>query len=285
MTELRIATRRSELARTQAASIARMISTAHPDLTVSLVEITTTGDRDRTSPVTSLTEMGAFVRAVQQAVLDGRADLAVHSCKDLPTDGPAELAAWYPEREAPWDVLCGLELESLGAGGRVGTGSPRRAAQLALLRPGVTAVPIRGNVDTRIRLAKEGEVDAVVLAEAGLRRIGRTEAIDYRFSLEEMVPAPAQAALCLEAHRDGPVSDLLETLDHGPTRTAVETERRLLAETGAGCRSALGALAQVGADTIRLDGFVSDERGSRRGTVTADHSAGAVAKLRSELDL
>ena len=123
---LRIATRRSELAVTQAKWVADRIRLANPGIEVELVEIVTMGDRDTTSPVTTLTEVGAFVRAVQQAVLDGQADIAVHSCKDLPVAGPPELAAIYPIREAPWDVLCGSALEELPAGARVGTGSPRR---------------------------------------------------------------------------------------------------------------------------------------------------------------
>ena len=126
MSDLRIATRRSKLALAQSMQVREMLIAAHPGAEVSLVEVTTSGDRDRTSPVTTLTEVGAFVRAVQEAVLEGRADMAVHSCKDLPVRGPEGLVHFFPEREAPWDVLCGHDLESLPEGATVGTGSPRR---------------------------------------------------------------------------------------------------------------------------------------------------------------
>ncbi len=142
MTELRIATRRSRLAVAQATAVASLLTRAHLALEVTLVEVTTTGDKDRLSPVADLTEVGAFVRAVQRTVLDGEADLAVHSCKDLPVDGPDGLTITYPEREQPWDVLCGHDLDSLPRGARVGTGSPRRSAQFARLRPDARIVVV-----------------------------------------------------------------------------------------------------------------------------------------------
>jgi hydroxymethylbilane synthase len=263
MADLRIATRGSDLAMAQARSVARRLEAAHPGLETALFEVSTTGDRDRISPVATLTEIGAFVRAVQETVLDGRADVAVHSCKDLPVDGPAELTAFYPEREAPWDVLCGHDLESLPTGARVGTGSPRRAAQLRALRPDLSVAEIRGNVGTRLSRVATGDYDAVILAEAGLRRLKRTGEIRHRFSLVEMVPAPAQAALAVEARVGDPLLDLLRDIDEPSTRLAVETERALLRYTRAGCRSALGALAQVEGSSITVAGFVADEAGPR----------------------
>ncbi|MGH8944778.1 MAG: hydroxymethylbilane synthase, partial [Acidimicrobiia bacterium] len=211
MSDLRIATRRSRLALAQAAEVTRQLAEAHPGLEVSLVEVTTSGDRDRTSPVATLTEVGAFVRAIQETVLEGKADLAVHSCKDLPVDGPAELAAFYPGREVPWDVLCGSDLASLPSGARVGTGSPRRSAQLQALRPDVEVSDIRGNVDTRLEKVHAGDYDAVVLAEAGLRRLGRKHEIGHRFTLDEMVPAPGQAALAVQARAGTVAADLMGT--------------------------------------------------------------------------
>jgi hydroxymethylbilane synthase len=263
MADLRIATRGSDLAVAQARSVVRRLEAAHPGLETALLEVSTTGDRDRVSPVATLTEVGAFVRAVQEAVLDGRADLAVHSCKDLPVEGPAELIPFYPEREAPWDVLCGRDLESLPTGAKVGTGSPRRAAQLRALRPDLAVADIRGNVGTRLSRVETGDYDAVVLAEAGLRRLGRTEEIRHRFSLAEMVPAPAQAALAVEGRVGDPLLDLVNVIDDPITRLAVETERALLRFTKAGCRSALGALAQVEGSSITVAGFVDDESGPR----------------------
>lgn len=272
MPDLRIATRRSRLALAQARWVARRLEQQSPGVRTSLVEITTSGDLDRSSPMATLTQVGAFVRAVQQAVLDGRADVAVHSGKDLPLEGPPGLVAFYPERESPWDVLCGTALDALAAGARVGTGSPRRAAQLARLRPDVHVDDIRGNVDTRLDKVAAGEYGAVVLAEAGLRRIDRSDAITHRFSLEEMVPAPAQAALAVEALPGTAAAELAATIDDAATRSAVEAERLVLALTGAGCRAALGAYGQVVAGGVRITGFVEDDDGPRTATV---HAAGA----------
>ncbi len=243
------------------------------------------GDRDTTSPVTTLTEVGAFVRSVQRAVLDGRADVAVHSCKDLPVAGPEELGAVYPVREAPWDVLCGSSLDRLAPGARVGTGSPRRAAQLALLRSDLVIEGIRGNVNTRLGKVASGEFDAVVLAEAGLRRIGLESAIDERFDLAAMVPAPAQAALAVETIEGSPASEVLAAIDHPETRAAVEAERTVLAKTGAGCRSALGAYARPVAGGIELTGFVEDDAGSRRHTAVGSDPVDAADRLIAALEL
>ncbi len=268
MADLRIATRRSNLALSQTGWVADRLVEAHPGLVIEVVEVVTTGDRDVTSSVTSLTEMGAFVRGVQQAVLDGVADVAVHSCKDLPVDGPEGLTAFYPKREVPWDVLCGSDLERLPGGARVGTGSPRRSAQLALLRPDLAIRGIRGNVETRLAKVASGEFAAVVLAEAGLRRLGLGESVAYRFPVSEMVPAPAQAALAVETGAGSWAADLLEALDDSATRLAVEAERAVLARTGAGCRSALGVFGTHREGVIELHGFVSDEAGARRGAVS-----------------
>lgn len=284
MSDLRIATRRSPLALAQARRVAAAIRSAHPHLIVTLVEVTTSGDDDRDTSVTALTEVGAFVRTVQRAVLEGRADLAVHSGKDLPVDGPGELTAFYPEREAPWDVLCGSALDGLPEGSRVGTGSPRRAAQLARLRPELRIEGIRGNVDTRLGKVDSGDYRAVVLAEAGLRRLGIENRITHRFSLEEMVPAPAQGALAVEARAGGEAAELLRVIDHPGTRRAVEAERGLLAATRAGCRSALGVYGEVSRSGLRLVGFVADESGPRRATVE-DDDGGVVSVLRAELGL
>lgn len=285
MSDLRIATRRSRLALAQAGEVARLLEAAHPGLEVSLDEVTTAGDRDRTTSVTALTEVGAFVRAVQERVLDGQADLAVHSCKDLPVDGPAGLVAFYPKREAPWDVLCGHDLERLPTGARVGTGSPRRTAQLRAMRPDVEVSDIRGNVDTRLEKMHAGEFDAVVLAEAGLRRLGREDEIRHRFSLEEMVPAPGQAVLAVEARADGPAVGLLEAIEDGDTRKAVEAERALLAGSRAGCRSALGALGVVEDSLIRLTGFVEDEDGPRSGRSEGTRADEVASRLQGVLGL
>lgn len=282
MVEIRIATRGSALARSQSEWVRRRLESL--GARVELVVIETTGDRDRRSDVTKLTEMGAFVRSVQQAVLDGDADIAVHSCKDLPVDGFGALGRWYPVREDPWDVLVGATLDRLETGSVVGTGSPRRSAQLLALRPDLGVASIRGNVDTRI--AKVGsDYDAIVLAEAGLARLGRVKDIAQRFTLEEMVPAPGQGVLCLEAPPGSMAAELVASLDDPSVRMAAETERMLLAATGAGCRSALGALATVHANGVRLTAFVEDDRGRRRADVSGSEAAEVVVEMRKAIGL
>jgi len=285
VSDLRIATRGSRLAMAQASAVAAVLRAAHTGLDVSLIEITSSGDLDKTSPVSTLTEVGAFVRSIQQAVLDGTADIAVHSCKDLPVAGPPELVAFYPEREEPWDVLCGHDLESLPDGARVGTGSPRRAAQLRILRPDVNVAEIRGNVDTRLEKVRSGEYDAVVLAEAGLRRLGLQDDARHRFSVAEMVPAPGQAVIAVEAAAGSRAAELARAIDHRLTRLAVESERALLEKTSAGCRSALGALCVASDAGLHLSGFVADENGPRFGVAEGMDVGSAASNLQSVLGL
>lgn len=282
MNELRLATRRSALALAQAGIVADAL--AGIGVPTSVVPIVTSGDRDRSSPVAALTEVGAFVRGVQEAVLAGRADVAVHSCKDLPVNGPAALTTFYPDRAAPGDVMCGLSPETVTSA-RVGTGSPRRAAQLRLVCPDAELVEVRGNVPTRLRRITAGEVAAVVLAEAGLIRLGLHGEITYRFALTEMVPAPAQGAIAVEALRSSVGTlEALRAIDQPSTRRAVEAERALLSRTGAGCRSALGAYA-TGEDKITMWGFVEDDRGPRRGRAEAESPEEAAAAMQKELGL
>ncbi|MFN8074935.1 MAG: hydroxymethylbilane synthase [Kineosporiaceae bacterium] len=279
---LRLGTRRSALATTQSRWVADRIEAAAAssglDLRVELVEVTTHGDVT-TAPLSSLGGTGVFVSALREALLRGDVDLAVHSLKDLPT-GPADglaLAA-VPEREDPRDVLVargGLTFAARPDGSRIGTGSPRRAAQLlaAAREQGrsLVVVDVRGNVDTRLRLVAEGAVDAVVLARAGLLRLGReAEATDV-LPAELMVPAPGQGALAVECRAgDATVLAALAPLDHEPTRLAVVAERALLAAVEAGCAAPLGAYALPGsgsgsgaARTLALEAVVAAPDGSR----------------------
>lgn len=286
MRVVRIATRRSALARAQTETVARLLRDAHPDVEVELVEVETRGDQDQASPIAELTEVGAFVRAVQEAVLDGRADLAVHSLKDLPVSGVEglELAA-IPERVSPFDVMVGSPLDDLAPGSRVGTGSPRRAEQLLMLRPDVEPTELRGNVETRLRKVGTGEVAAAVLARAGLERLGLSGSIEEEFGLDRMLPAPGQGALAVEAAADGPAAELARSIDDPAQRPLVDAERSLMALTGAGCRAALGALATWDGGEIRLEAFVSDSRGRRRGLAVGDTPGRAADRARVELGL
>lgn len=265
----------------QAEWVARLLRSVHPGLSTTLVRVSTSGDRDPSTSLTTLSETGAFVRAVQVEVLEGRADLAVHSCKDLPVAGPPQLTVVYPGREAPWDVLCGTPLPDLPEGAVVGTGSPRRKAQLRQLRPDLRIRSIRGNVDSRLVAS---DYDAVVLAEAALHRLGRGNSLAHRFSLEEMVPAPAQGVLAVECCTGSEAASLVAAIDRIEVRRAVQAERTLLAVTGAGCRSALGAYAVLGSQ-IEMVAFVEDERGPRRGEVQADDPASAATSMQALLGL
>jgi hydroxymethylbilane synthase len=286
MAEVRIATRQSALALAQAGRVAHLLRAAHPRLSVRLVEVVTVGDRDQRGAIAGLTEVGAFVRSVQDAVIDGRADLAVHSLKDLPVWGPEELVlAAFPERGSPLDVLVGSTLDELPAGGMVGTGSPRRVAQLLELRPDLRTKELRGNVDTRLRKVAAGEVNAALLAEAGLDRLGKSERITQRFETAQMVPAPGQGALAVEARTGSNFAEIAAAIDDSSLRILLSAERLLLAETGAGCRSALGAHATWQDQKVRLEAFVADERGLRRTVGFGDTPEAVVAEARKELGL
>jgi hydroxymethylbilane synthase len=223
--------------------------TARTGRTVELVPVTTQGDSS-TEPLTEIGGTGVFVNALREALLAGVVDIAVHSLKDLPTAQPEQiLLAAVPMREDPRDALVardGLTLGELPSGSRVGTGSPRRAAQLRALGLGLEVVPVRGNVDTRIALVSGGELDAVVLARAGLARLGRLEAATEVIDPIQMLPAPGQGALAVECRSDDPsdLHDLLGVLDDAPTRLAVIAERTLLATLEAGCSAPVGAYGE-----------------------------------------
>lgn len=263
---LRLGTRRSALAMAQSGGVAATIL-AMLGREVELVEIVTRGDVDPTA-LTQIGGTGVFVTALRDALYDGRIDLAVHSLKDLPTAAADGLVvAAIPPREDPRDVLChpgGLTLGELPAGTRIGTGSPRRMAQLAALGLGVVLVPIRGNVDTRLKKAIDGvDVDAVVLARAGLARLDRLDAASEVIDPIQLLPAPGQGALAIECRADDvELVELLSVLDDSDTRVCVEAERSLLAALEAGCTAPVGALADVADDEIYLRAVVAAADGS-----------------------
>jgi hydroxymethylbilane synthase len=285
---VRLGTRGSALALAQSGLVAAAVR-ARTGQDVELVEISTAGDRS-SAPVATL-GVGVFVSALREALVAKEIDVAVHSYKDLPTapaDGLRIVA--IPPREDPRDALVardGLTLTELGEGAKIGTGSIRRIAQVNALGRGLTCVPIRGNVDTRLRKVADGELDAVILARAGLSRLGRaaeaTEILDPML----MLPAPAQGALAVECRDDdGELLELLAALDDPATRAAVTAERALLADLEAGCSAPVAALAEVAdgddGEEIYLRGAVFSPDGrfsvrlSRTGT-PAD--AGEVGRL------
>jgi hydroxymethylbilane synthase len=246
---VRVGTRASTLARTQSGQVADLIA-HHLARPVELVEVTTEGDVNR-APLASLGGAGVFVGALRDALLRGDVDVAVHSLKDLPTAGdPGVAVVAVPPREDPRDALVardGLTLAELPVGSVIGTGSPRRAAQLRALGLGHQVVAIRGNVDTRVGKVRAGELDAVVLARAGLSRIGRLDEITETIDPLQMLPAPGQGALAVECRADdqGLGDAVAAALDDPHTRTAVTAERSLLATLEAGCSAPVGALAEV----------------------------------------
>jgi hydroxymethylbilane synthase len=290
---VRVATRASLLARTQSERVAAALR-ERLDRDVTLVEVTTQGDADQRTPLAELGGVGVFVTAVREAVLRGDADVAVHSLKDLPTaPAPGLRVAAYPEREDARDVLVardGATLDSLPAGATVGTGSPRRAAQLRSARPDLDVVDVRGNVDTRLRKVADGDLDAVVLAYAGLARLDRLDAVSQVLEPDQMLPAPGQGALAVECRDVEPDVALLAALrdiDDDATRAAVTAERSLLAALEAGCSAPVGALATVsevdGEVFVHLTGAVvsSDGRSQVRTSVTG--SAGDAEGVGREL--
>lgn len=267
---LRLGTRRSALALAQSELVATRLRGAGHE--VQLVEVVTEGDRSPQS-LTTLGGTGVFVAELRGQLLDGEVDLAVHSLKDLPTAPADGLAlAAVPLRADPRDALVsrdGRRLDQLAGGTRVGTGSPRRAAQLRGLGLGLDVVPIRGNVDTRLRKVAEGDVDAVVVAAAGLARLGRLDEATELLDPGLLLPAPGQGALAVECRADDEAlaTELATALDDAATRAAVTAERVLLATLEAGCTAPVGALADIAAgdagDEIYLRGVVASVDGSR----------------------
>ena len=249
MSALLLGTRKSPLALAQSQAVADALSTKL-GREVRLVRIVSEGDRNP-ADLTRIGGTGVFVAALREALLRGEVDLAVHSAKDLPTAAAEGLAiAAYPAREDPRDCLVspsGATLGELAPGSRIGTGSPRRAAQLRALGFGLEIVAIRGNVDTRIGKAVGGEVDAVVLARAGLARLGRLAAVTEVLDPLTVLPAPGQGALAVETRADEDVrEEVAAILDDEVTRACVEAERSLLGALEAGCLAPVGALADVG---------------------------------------
>jgi hydroxymethylbilane synthase len=249
VTTLRLGTRASLLARTQSGHVADLLR-ERLGVEVELVDVSTEGDVTAAS-LASLGGAGVFVSALREALLRGEVDLAVHSLKDLPTGAAEGIAlAAVPPREDPRDVIVardGLTLGELPVGARVGTGSPRRAAQLHALGLGLEILDIRGNVDTRLRKVAQGEYDAVVLARAGLSRLGRADEATETIDPLQMLPAPGQGALAVECRSADAalVARLRNALEDPHTRAAVEAERSLLATLEAGCAAPVGALAEV----------------------------------------
>ncbi|MDQ1334303.1 MAG: Porphobilinogen deaminase [Thermodesulfobacteriota bacterium] len=264
---LRIGTRGSKLALKQSEWVKGKVEARYPGMGVELVRIKTTGDKILDSPLSQIGGKGLFVKEIEDALLEKRVDLAVHSMKDVPAALPDGLMlSTYPEREDPSDALIsvdGLTLDELPVAARVGTSSLRRGAQLLHIRPDLKLVPLRGNVDTRLRKVESGDLHAVILACAGLKRLGLAGRITQVIPPDQVLPAVGQGALGVEVRDDAGLIHILEFLDHEPTRITVRAERAFLKELEGGCQVPIAAFAQLDGDRILFRGMVAELDGSR----------------------
>jgi hydroxymethylbilane synthase len=253
-----VGTRGSRLAGVQTDRVVQFLKKLNPELAVEIRRITTQGDRDRRTPLEALGP-NIFVKELEEALLDGRIDLAVHSLKDVPTEFPAGLGiAAVPERLDPRDVLvASARLADLPAGAKIGTSSLRRSIQIARLRPDIQIAALRGNVETRVRKTGSGVLDGVVLAAAGLSRLGLADRICQYLEPEDFLPAVGQGALALEVRlTDKDVTELVAPLNDRAAWACVTAERAFLLELGGGCRAPIAALGTVNGDILKLKGMI-----------------------------
>lgn len=277
---LRIASRGSQLALWQAEAVAAELRQARPGLVIEIEVVKTTGDRIQDVPLARIGDRGLFTKEVDEALLDGRADLAVHSLKDVPTTIPDGLAlAAISTREDPRDVLIGpsgveASLESLAAGSRVGTSSLRRRAQLHHLRPDLEVVDLRGNLNTRLARLDAGDYDAILLAAAGVRRLGWSDRISAYLDTDDWLPAVGQGALAIVTRHDDPRTlEAVGVLNDAVTSACVRAERAFLRELEGGCQVPIAALARVWDGRLSMDGLVASLDGAR---LLREHDYGAV---------
>jgi len=277
---LTIGSRGSQLALWQARWIAARLAELGHETRIEIIK--TTGDKITDVPLAKVGTKGLFTKEIEEALLDRRIDLAIHSLKDLPTEVPEGLTlAAVPEREDARDALVGVRLSDLAVGAKVGTSSLRRAAQLRVMRPDLVIESVRGNLDTRLRKLDEGHYQAIVLATAGLTRLGWANRIAEILPPEVMCPAVGQGALAVETRTTGEARDICAALDDATTRAAVTAERAVLAALGGGCQVPIGAHAVADGDRFRLIGIVISPDGARAIRKTDDGStadAGAIGR-------
>jgi hydroxymethylbilane synthase len=293
MKHIRLASRASKLALIQSEQVIKLLRQIQPDIECSIVKISTKGDSDKVDFLYKSGSMGFFTTEVENALLDGRADLAVHSYKDLPTALTSGLLiAAVPKRESPADAVVSSQklasIDDLPAGAAIGTSSLRRIAQLRLLRDDIECVPMRGNVETRVRKAMRGQVSAIVVACAGLNRLGLSDKISFCFDPKKFIPAPAQGALAVQVRtEDNELAELVSQIDDRNSRIAVETERRVLQVMHGGCSIPLGVYSQIQNDNITLDAVICDVEGKnyvrRSITTPLDEAKPAAEKLAKEI--
>ena len=277
MRQIRIASRGSKLALMQTNLVRKLLENISPNLKCSIIQITTKGDRDKSDFLYQAGSVGFFTSEVENALLDGRADLAVHSLKDMPTLSREGLViAAIPKRESPADVLVAREkitsIKDLSSGITIGTSSLRRIAQLKLIRDDIKCVPLRGNVETRIKKVNAGQVDAIIIACAGLNRLGLSDQISVILPPKEFIPAPAQGALAIQIRsEDKELAELVSQIDDKNSRIAVETERCVLEALHGGCSLPLGVYSEIQGTTITTHAILCDLDGKNyvRRTITS----------------
>ncbi len=265
---LKIGTRGSKLALVQSQWVKAKIKATYPDINVELVSIKTTGDKILDSPLSKIGGKGLFVKEIEETLLKKQVHVAVHSMKDVPAELPGDLMlCTFPEREDPRDALVSAgnrALDQLPMGSTVGTSSLRRSAQLLHMRPDLNLVPLRGNVDTRINKLESGELQAIVLAAAGLKRLGLSNRISQFISTDRIMPAIGQGALGLEVRRDDEQTiSLLDFLNHEPTEFTIRAERAFLKELEGGCQVPIAAFASLNDQKICLKGMVAELDGTK----------------------
>ena len=277
-----IASRGSQLALWQARFISAKLAELGHECRIEIIK--TTGDKITDVPLAKVGTKGLFTKEIEEALLDGRADLAVHSLKDLPTELPAGMVlAAVPEREDPRDAVAGTRLGDLSKGARVGTSSLRRAAQLRRIRPDLEIESVRGNVDTRLRKLDEGQYASILLAAAGLKRLGWGGRIAEILDPEIMCPAVGQGALAIETLESGAGRDAVRALDDAASHTAVAAERGVLAALGGGCQVPIGAHATVEGESLRLLGVVASPAGDALIRAQAEGPAADAARIGAAL--
>ncbi len=265
---IKIGTRGSKLALWQAEWVKARIEERFPSCCAELVVIKTRGDKILDAPLAKIGGKGLFVKEIEEALMDGRIDLAVHSMKDMPADIPEGLCIGaVPVRETPNDAIVSrneIPFSKLPEGARVGTSSLRRSSQLLNARPDISIAPLRGNIDTRLRKLETENLDAVILAAAGLTRLGMGDRITEELDPGILLPAVAQGALCIETREnDARIAQIVETIDHDDSRTSVTAERAFLKRLEGGCQVPMAALARVRGRTIFMEGLVADIDGTR----------------------
>src|SRR5947209_5412887 len=289
-----LGSRGSALALRQTEIVAASLRAHHPHLEIAMLTVETEGDRIQDRPISQFGDKGVFVRTVESALLEGRIDLAVHSLKDVPADVsvPGLALAAFSAREDPRDCLIareGRSLQDLPAGARIGTSSLRRRVQLQALRPDLVLAPIRGNVDTRLRKLRDGEHDAIILAAAGLHRLGLHDVITEYLPVDRFTPDAGQGIIAVQARDRDTIGELAAAVDDSRSRVAAVAERAAVRALDADCRSPVGAYAEIEGERLVLHGMAADEDGERlrraqvHGSVTEAEDLGSALGARLKL--